>query len=458
MLSILSNRNYRHLFGSQILSLLGSGLATVALVLLAYDLAGKNAGLVLGTAYAIKMVAYVCISPTVGVIVNRFSRRSFLVALDLCRAGFVGMLPFVTEIWQIYLLVFLFQSFSAAFTPTFQATIPDVLPDENDYTRALSLSRIAYDLESLLSPVLAAALITFISFHWLFLGTAIGFLTSALLVSTVKLPSNKILVPVDKIYNKITRGLRFYLATPRLRGLLSLSIVVATAGAMVLVNTVIVVREQFGASEHFVALFFAVYGSGSIIVALCLPRLVKIYTDRSVMFAGAAVVIVGLMFPSFFSTLPSSLLAWFVLGVGTSMILTPSGRLLVRSSNIDDRPAFFTAHFSLSHAGWLITYPLAGWAGITFGVANTFLIFAGLSLLGALMGAWLWRRESDTEIEHSHKAMDHEHPHFHDEHHQHNHEQWNDAEPHTHQHSHHSVRHRHTFIIDDHHPKWPTIL
>jgi hypothetical protein len=42
---------------------------------------------------------------------------------------------------------------------------PDVLPDEADYTRALSLSRVVYDMESLTSPILAAGLLTVISFH-----------------------------------------------------------------------------------------------------------------------------------------------------------------------------------------------------------------------------------------------------------------------------------------------------
>ncbi|WP_329610477.1 MFS transporter [Jiella pelagia] len=86
------------------------------------------------------------------------------------------VLPFVTEIWQVYALVFAFQSMSALFTPTFQGTIPDILPDEREYTNALSLSRLAYDLESLFSPLLAALLLTVISFHWLFLGTVFGFL------------------------------------------------------------------------------------------------------------------------------------------------------------------------------------------------------------------------------------------------------------------------------------------
>lgn len=52
MLQVLRHRTYRHLFAAQVVSLLGTGLATVALGLLAYDLAGEDAGAVLGTAPA----------------------------------------------------------------------------------------------------------------------------------------------------------------------------------------------------------------------------------------------------------------------------------------------------------------------------------------------------------------------------------------------------------------------
>ncbi|KZE91732.1 hypothetical protein [Brevibacterium casei] len=43
-------RDIRHLFGAQITALFGTGLATVALGLLAYDLAGPSAGPVLAAA------------------------------------------------------------------------------------------------------------------------------------------------------------------------------------------------------------------------------------------------------------------------------------------------------------------------------------------------------------------------------------------------------------------------
>ncbi|WP_448630867.1 hypothetical protein [Cellulomonas soli] len=64
MIRALSHPVYRRLFVAQVVALAGTGLATVALGLLAYDLAGPRAGAVLGTALAIKMVAYVVVAPS----------------------------------------------------------------------------------------------------------------------------------------------------------------------------------------------------------------------------------------------------------------------------------------------------------------------------------------------------------------------------------------------------------
>ena len=168
MLGVLRQRTYRHLFAAQALSLIGTGLATVALGLLAYELAGAEAGAVLGTALAIKMAAYVGIAPVATAFAAHVPRRTLLVSLDLVRASIALALPFVSEIWQIYVLIFLLQSASAAFTPTFQATIPDILEYETVFAQALSYSRLTYDLESLVSPLLVGLLLSVVTFHWLF--------------------------------------------------------------------------------------------------------------------------------------------------------------------------------------------------------------------------------------------------------------------------------------------------
>lgn len=436
MLAILGNRTYRHLFAAQVVALLGTGLATVALALLAFELAGPDAGAVLGTALAIKMVAYVGVAPVAAAFAEQLPRRAMLVGLDLLRAGVALALPFVTEIWQIYLLIFVLQSASAAFTPTFQATIPDILPDEADYTRALSLSRLAYDLESLVSPMLAAALLTVVSFHALFFGTVIGFAASAALVVSVVLPSPRPGAPRG-IYERTTKGLRLYLATPRLRGLLAINVAVAAAGAMVIVNTVVIVQGSFDLPAKATALAMAGFGAGSMVAALALPRMLDRLADRTVMLAGAGLLVAGLVAGMPLGGFAYLLPLWILLGLGYAATQTPSGRLLRRSSHAEDRPALFAAQFALSHACWLITYPLAGWLGVNVGFATTFGALAVLAAAALLVAVMAWPGADGEQLEHVHRDLAVDDPH------------WREGELRG------DHRHAHAIVIDHLHPEWP---
>ena len=436
MLNVLQNRTYRHLLAAQIVALTGTGLATVALGLLAYDLAGDAAGLVLGTALTIKMVAYVTVAPLAAAFAERLDRRKMLVVLDLVRAAVALCLPFVTEIWQVYVLIFVLQSASAGFTPAFQATIPDVLTDEGDYTRALSLSRLAVDMESLLSPMLAAALLLLVSFDSLFLGTSLGFIASALLVVSVVLPSPKPGKPRG-IYDRTTRGIRIYLQTPRLRGLLALSWSAAALSAMVIVNTVVIVRSEMGLSESAVAIALAGFGGGSMLAAFALPRLLDRFEDRKVMVAGAtagtatmaAAALLAALAPL---SLPLLTALWMAAGFGYSATLTPSGRLLTRSAHPEDRPAVFAAQFTLSHGCWLFLYPLAGGLMTAFGSATTLAMMTGFSILGVAAALILWPRRDHEPVVHDHPDLPRDHPHMAGD-----------------------RPHQHPIIIDDLHPRFP---
>ena len=436
MLSVLHNRTYRHLFAAQIVALTGTGLATLALALLAYDLAGDGAGLVLGTALTIKMVAYVTIAPLAAAFAERLDRRRMLVALDLVRAAVAVCLPFVTEVWQVYVLIFVLQSASAGFTPAFQATIPDVLTDEKEYTKALSLSRLAMDMESLLSPVLAATLLLIVSFDSLFWGTSLGFVASAVLVVSVALPSPK---PGKRrgIYDRTTRGIRIYLKTPRLRGLLALSWSAAALSSMVIVNTVVIIRSELGLSESAVAIALAGFGGGSMLAAFVLPRLLGRFEDRKVMITGAAFGTLAMASAAVLAAMmPLSLalltVLWTCTGFGYSATLTPSGRLLTRSAHPEDRPAVFAAQFTLSHGCWLVLYPLAGGLMTVFGSAAALAWMTTFSVLGLIAALTIWPRHFQGPIAHEHPDLPQDHPHLAGD-----------------------LPHAHPIIIDDLHPRFP---
>lgn len=395
-MKLFANRDYRHLFSAQVIALFGTGLATVALGLLAYDLAGSDAGAVLATALTIKMVMYVVIAPIAGAYADRLPRRMFLTLLDLIRAAVVLALPFVTEIWQIYVLIGVLQAASAAFTPTFQAVIPDIVTEESQYTRALSASQVAYTMESLLSPVLAALALLFMTFNWLFVGTSIGFVVSAALVLSARIPNA---APSGRTgaWARVSSGIIAFARTPSLRGVMGLNLVVAAAGSIVVVNTVNYVRDQLGGTQADVAWMLAASGAGTLIVALILPRVLAQVADRAVMMAGAAVLLlsvaatVGMAMAQLISSLATALI-WALIGVGMALIVTPTGRVIRASTPREGLPAAFAAQFSLSHLAWLITYPIAGWIGTAAGFAFAWSVLGVLAAAGASAAIALWPR------------------------------------------------------------------
>ncbi|QBI55562.1 MFS transporter [Streptomonospora litoralis] len=384
---------YRRLFAAQVAALAGTGLATVALGLLAYRLAGDDASRVMATALTIKMVAYVVAGPLLTGLTLRLPRRAVLVGSDAVRASAVAVLPWVDQVWQVYALVALLQTASAAFTPAFQALIPEIVEDA-DYTAALALSRLAYDLEAVASPVLAAGLLLLVPFSGLFAFTAVGFAGSALVVVRTRLPGETGRGSPSRLEGAVA-GVRAFSVLPPLRALAALNLAVAAPTALVLVNTVVYVRGPLGGTDTGVALALACFGAGSMAVALALPKLAMSSGARPVMLAGPLVIAVSAAaLAAAWSAAPTPAVlafAWAALGAGCSLVATLTGRLLRDTVGRTGLPPLFAAQFSLSHACFLATYPLAGWAGAALPPEAA---FAGTAVIAGLAGGaavLLWR-------------------------------------------------------------------
>ncbi|MCG3102452.1 MFS transporter, partial [Enterobacter sp. DRP3] len=95
--------------------------------------------------------------------------------------------------------------------------------------------------------------------------------------------------------DRTTRGLRIYLATPRLRGLLALNLAVSAAGSMVIVNTVVIAQAILHRPQNDVAVARGLFGGGSMVAALLLPRALDRLPDRTVMLLAAGLLGVGLL-------------------------------------------------------------------------------------------------------------------------------------------------------------------
>jgi len=443
--SPFKNKTYTKLFFAQVISLVGTGITTIALALLAYELAKENAGEVLGIALALKMIAYVFFAPIISTLAHKLPRRSWLIFLDVIRALFILYLPFITEVWEIYIILFLINLASAGFTPIFQASISDIIKDEVAYKKALSYSRLAYDLEQLLSPSFAALLLTFITFNTLFILDSFTFVLSAILIYISAMTVSKSHNPTNSFVENIKFGVSSYLKTPRLRALFFMYISVALASAMMITNTVVYVSEYLNKGETFVAMAMAFSGFGSMIVALILPKWLEKIKLKNTLISGSMIIVFCLFLASFNPSWEGFIALWFLLGIGLSLVQVPAGYLVRISCNESDSISYFSANFSLSHLCWLIAYPLAGILGVKLGLSNTFIVFAILSLVFTIIAYKIYPDPDEVEIEHTHEELTHSHYIDDDKHHE------SSSKEHTHK----KVTHKHKFVIDTHHRSWP---
>jgi hypothetical protein len=109
--------------------------------------------------------------------------------------------------------------------------------------------------------------------------------------------------------------------------------------------------------------------------------------------------------------------------------------LLRRSAHAEDRPALFAAQFALSHACWLLTYPLSGWLMTQFGLIVALAVLAVLAGAGILAALRFWPVEDLGTLEHTHDNLPPDHPHLHG-----------------------TRTHTHTFVVDENHPRWASQL
>lgn len=382
-------QSYYRLFFGYVIALFATAVATVALGLVAFDIAGAESGAILGTALSLKMLAYVVAAPLAAALTERMARKPLLIWLDLIRAGSLVVVPFAGQAATIFLLVFVFSLAAATFTLVYQTAVPYLLGSEKDYTQSLSRSRIAAELEATVGPLLAGAVLLLAGSTGAFLVTAVAFLASAQLVAAARIPRTRAARGAG-LWDKVLRGPRLFLRTPDLRGLLALDIAVAAAAAMVMVNTVVLIEGVYGFGLRQVAIAFAVFGLGAILGAVAMPLGLRAAPHRLVMLAGGTMIVLGLAIGAVLQSFGGLLAAWAYLGLATALCLTPASYLIRRTAAPGDLQTLFAAQFSIANVALLVAYSAAGWLGATLGMRPTFLVLALVAALATAAAAKLW--------------------------------------------------------------------
>jgi NRE family putative nickel resistance protein-like MFS transporter len=378
----LRNRRFARLYAAQAVSQVGDALTWVALALLAYELGKSDAVVVLGVALTVRVGAFVVLSPWAGVLADRMERKIILVSAHFGRAAIIGLMPLVTDVWQVYVLVLAYNALTAFFTPVNQATVPLVV-GRDSAADAFALSSATTEVLSIMGPGLAGVLAMWLGGRALFYVDALTLVAAGLLVST--LPSLRVPEGVRAEtggWRDVLDGTSRLWRDPPVRFALSMELVAAIAGALVLVVTVLRVKSGLGLGDLEYGWVMALYGLGAAAGSLAFSSLGTRVPRTLFVLLGAALTSVAIL-PADEATLAPLMALWLLAGVGQNWVNLPTETLLAERTPEGAQGRVYGAHFAWSHLWWAMSYPFASL--LSSAVPDRTFLFGGLAALLALV-------------------------------------------------------------------------
>lgn len=196
-LAVLREPNFRRLYLARTISLVGDGIAPVAIAFAVLDLTGSatDLGIVLAT-HSLLITGLVLVG---GVYADRLSPRISMLGADLVRTVVVGLIAILlisseAQIWQIAVLYAIEGAATAFFNPASIAIVPQVVSGAR-LQEANALLSVSWSVGKVIGPALAGILLALGDPGWALAADALTFALSAaflLGLHAPRLPSNGI--------------------------------------------------------------------------------------------------------------------------------------------------------------------------------------------------------------------------------------------------------------------------
>lgn len=119
---------FSSLLAGQTVSSIGDWMATVAFMSLALELTGSPTAV--GGILALRLLPAAVGGPLAARAAARWDRRTTMVIMDLTRAVMVALVPLISALWWVYVLAFSVEVASLVFLPARDASIPDLVSND----------------------------------------------------------------------------------------------------------------------------------------------------------------------------------------------------------------------------------------------------------------------------------------------------------------------------------------
>lgn len=188
--AVLGEANFRRLYFARTVSLVGDGIAPVAIAFAVLDLGGSATDL--GLVLAVHSVVVTALILVGGVYSDRLSPRISMLGSDLVRTLVVGLIAVLllagqAEIWQLVLLYAVEGAATAFFNPASIAIVPQVV-SEARLQEANALLSLSWSVGKVIGPALAGILLAIGDPGWAVAADALTFAVSATFLIGLRAP------------------------------------------------------------------------------------------------------------------------------------------------------------------------------------------------------------------------------------------------------------------------------
>lgn len=177
------NRNFRLLWMAQMVSEIGDWLYAVAVYSLILEVTGSAQAVAL--AFVLQVLPQFFVSPAVGVLNDRLSRRNLMIFADWARAVVTFLMLFVQTregLPMLYVLLFAETLFWALFEPGRNAVIPNICRSKEETLVANGLSSTTWSFNLAVGSAIGGLIAAVFGRNAVFIINTISFIVSALVL------------------------------------------------------------------------------------------------------------------------------------------------------------------------------------------------------------------------------------------------------------------------------------
>ncbi len=313
-----TNKNFKKLFYGQTLSVLGDWFHTVALLTLVYSI--TESSFMLALTFMSKGLPQLLLSPFIGGIVDRFSKKKIMIFTDSLRGIIV-----LTYLLAFYKIEIIFVSniclsvLSCLFEPAKQSTLKNIVHQKH-FVTANSLSSTINGFMSIMGASLGGLIAQSLSIEIAFFINSLSYFISAYIIYKIKIPSRDTFSTKKAFFTDIKDGYTYILQSKIILTLILVGISWGIIGGAYQLLLTIYAERIFHTN---IGILYAVQGAGLMIGSLLVNLYMSKNEDKMKRAFGLAYLLQGIFFLGFI------LSDQLIIGIITLLCMRIAGGIIV---------------------------------------------------------------------------------------------------------------------------------